>query len=94
MSTSLAASLALFCSLPPLLWLALRDPKRLRSLRRQGSPPANPGTRRLLATIVALPGIALAGLALWPPFLIWMGGITLAGWLFAQALAPNRPRDC
>ncbi len=91
MSTYLAASLAMLFSLPPLLWLALRDPKRLRSLRKAGPSPAKPGARRLLASAAALPGIVLAGLGLWPPLLIWIGGVTLAGWLFAQALAGHRP---
>lgn len=87
MGTSLLAGLALACSLAPLLWLALRDPKRLRSLRR----PVPAAPRPLLVFLALLPGLALMLRGHWPAFLVWSGALTACGWLLVQWLAREQP---
>lgn len=85
--TATAATLSLIASGLPLLLLARRDPKRLRSVVASALAPHGRRTRQGLAAAALLPGLVLMGLGYWPAFLIWLGGITVAGWLFAQALA-------
>ncbi len=86
MSTDLYSALTILVSLLPLTVLALRDPKRLRSLR-QRQPGAQSRERRILAAVTLLPGLILIALGQWPAFLIWSGFITVAGWLLALWLA-------
>lgn len=85
MSTALAATLAILPSLPLLLWMALRDPKRLRS-RRLATPPMTPRWRGAVVTLLLLPGLGLMGLGQWPAFLIWLGAVLSFGWLLVQIL--------
>lgn len=85
--TAVAASLSLIASGLPLLLIARRDPKRLRSVAASALLPHGTRTRQALALASLLPGVALMTLGYWPAFLLWIGGITVAGWLFAQYLA-------
>ena len=90
MSTYSLAAVASLISLLLLLPIALRDPKRLRSLRR---PAPKPGIeRKLLGWGTLLPGVALALTGQWPAFLVWLGVVTTAGWLLVNSLA-QRPAD-
>lgn len=85
MSTYAFAAVASLISLLLLLPIALRDPKRLRSLRR---PVPKPGReRQLLGWGTLLPGAALVLLGQWPALLIWLGTVTTLGWLLVQLLA-------
>jgi len=85
MSTYAFAAVASLISLLLLLPIALRDPKRLRSLRR---PVPSPGReRQLLGWGALLPGAALVLLGQWPALLIWLGTVTTLGWLLVQLLA-------
>ena len=84
--TALALIPALIASLLPLLLLALRDPKRLRAGAIARSPHTR-RTRQALAAAALLPGAALIALGLWPALLIWLGAITVLGWLVVQSLA-------
>lgn len=85
MSTDALAALTIVLSLLLLLPIALRDPKRLRSI---GRPAPKPGRERtLLGWGSLLPGLALVLLAEWPAFLIWLGGVTTLAWLLVQLLA-------
>ncbi|MES0873778.1 hypothetical protein [Sinimarinibacterium thermocellulolyticum] len=86
MTTDVFAAIAIGMTLPPLLVLALRDPKRLRS-HRAAQRGAKPGERRALALASLLPGLVLAALGAWPAFLIWLGGIATGGWLIVLWLA-------
>ncbi|SFF38984.1 hypothetical protein SAMN04488120_103146 [Fontimonas thermophila] len=86
MTTTPCAAIALAISGIPLLILALRDPKRLRSLRLRTAPIPTP-VRRTLAVACLAPGVALGLLGQWPALLIWLGGLTTSGWLLVQALA-------
>ena len=86
MTTTLYALAALFVSAAPLLRLALRDPKRLRSLRQRPVPEPR-RRRRMLAAACLVPGLALILIGQWPAFLIWLGGIAAGGWLLALVLA-------
>lgn len=86
MTTYSWAALTLAISLLPLILIALRDPKRLRSLRDKRAPNSS-GTRRALTAVVLLPGLALCVIGQWPAFLIWLGGVTALGWIFALWLA-------
>jgi len=86
MTTALTATLAILPSLLLLLWVALRDPKRLRS-RRSTTVPMTPRRRGLLASLIFLPGAGLIGLSQWPAFLIWLGAVLTCGWLLVQVLA-------
>lgn len=85
MSTTVAAIVGCVLSLPPLLWLAWRDPKRLRSLRRRPMRPAV--SRGLVAILLLVPGLLLAAGGLWPAFLIWFGSLAVGGWIFTLLLA-------
>lgn len=80
------ALIGLAFSLLPLLWLALGDPKRLRS-RRLRRRPAGRAKRRVLAGLSLIPGVALAIASQWPAILIWLGGLTVSGWLLVLWLA-------
>lgn len=85
MNTSFLAASAILVSFALLLPIALRDPKRLRSLRR---PVPQPGRERmLLGWGSLLPGLVLALLGQWPAFLIWLGAVTTLAWLLVQLLA-------
>lgn len=88
--TATAASLTLIASALPLLLLARRDPKRLRSVAASALVPHGRRTRQGLAAAALLPGVALMGLGYWPAFLIWLGGLTVAGWALVQLLAARR----
>jgi hypothetical protein len=83
------AALTLTLSLLPLIALALRDPKRLRS-RRSARRGASRAERRVFAMASLVPGVLLAAVGQWPAFLIWLGGIAIAGWLLALSLAGTR----
>ncbi len=77
-------------SLVLLIPLALRDPKRLRSVAKQGHKAARPmesAMRRLLGWGSLLPGIALIVAGQWPALLIWLGAVTALAWSFTQSLA-------
>jgi hypothetical protein len=69
--------------------LGLRDPKRLRNLRR-GDVPLSSRARHGLLSVVLAPGIVLAFLGQWWAFFIWFGATCAAGWITAQALAIRR----
>lgn len=88
--TATAATLALVASLLPLLLLAQRDPKRLRSIAASGTAPHGKAIRQVLAATALLPGVALMALSHWPAFLIWLGGVTAGGWVLVQVLAARR----
>lgn len=88
--TATAVTLALIASLLPLLLLAQRDPKRLRSITASGTAPHGKAMRQVLAATVLLPGAVLVGLGYWPSFLIWLGGVTAGGWVLVQVLAARR----
>lgn len=90
MSTYGLAAVASLVSLLLLLPIALRDPKRLRSLRR---PAPKPGVeRKLLGWGTLLPGAVLVLMGHWPAFLVWVGVVTTAGWLLVNGLAQS-PAD-
>jgi len=90
MSTAAYASIALALSAAPLVRLALRDPKRLRSLRIPAARK-RPGPRAALAALCLMPGAVLGALGQWPAFLIWLGALAAGGWLLVQALARAAP---
>ncbi|HEY0974161.1 MAG TPA: hypothetical protein VGE57_06680 [Solimonas sp.] len=90
MNTNLYAALTLALSFTPLLRIALRDPKRLRSLRSRLAT-ATPAERRWLATLTLLPGVALCLIGQWPAFLIWIGGVTAGGWTLALWFSRSPP---
>lgn len=85
MSTDALSALTIFVSLLLLLPIALRDPKRLRSIDRSAPKPGR--ERALLGWGSLLPGLVLALLGEWPAFLIWLGGVTTLAWLLVQLLA-------
>lgn len=82
----LAVSLGVLVSVSTLVWLALRDPKRLRVLGR-GRAAAATALRRRATLIVLAPGAAFTGCAAWAELLIWAGAVLAAGWLLTQMLA-------
>lgn len=88
--TATAVTLSLISSLVPLLMLARRDPKRLRSSAVATLKPHSAASRQMLTVAALLPGITLMGLGYWPAFLIWLGGLTVAGWALVQLLAARR----
>lgn len=79
MSSAGLAFIAMLCSALPLLLLALRDPKRLRSQRRRAS--ATVLERRGLAGLAVLPMFFLLNNA--PALLLWLAGVLVVGWLLA-----------
>lgn len=72
--------------------LALRDPKRLRSLRATPRVAMASTMRTVLGYGSLLPGIATIAAGQWPAFLIWLGAVTAVGWSLAQGLAINSMR--
>ncbi|MDP9139352.1 MAG: hypothetical protein M3O62_00985 [Pseudomonadota bacterium] len=86
MSTYTWAVVALGVSLLPLILIALRDPKRLRSLRDRRAPSSS-SARRAMSAVTLMPGLALCVIGEWPAFLIWLGGVTAGGWIFVMWLA-------
>ncbi|WP_428312315.1 hypothetical protein [Hydrocarboniphaga sp.] len=94
MSTMIAALAALLPSLLLLSLIALRDPKRLRSLPRgpgHDSRRAAAWTRkqRRNATLIALlPAPLLIASGAWPALLIWLGALLTVAWLWVNCLAP------
>jgi len=91
MSTDLCSAIAIAVSLLPVLTLALRDPKRLRS-RRSAQRTAAASERRVLAVLALVPGLVLATLGQWPAFLIWLGSVSAAGWLLVLWLSRESGR--
>lgn len=85
--TATAVTIALIASVLPLLLLAQRDPKRLRSVAAHGVAPHGKAIRQILAAVTLLPGAVLMAFSYWPAFLIWLGGITVGGWVLVQVLA-------
>ena len=83
MSSAGVAVIALLCSALPLLLLALRDPKRLRSQRRRVRATAV--ERRGLTGLAVLPSFFILGDA--AALLLWLAGILVMGWLMALWLA-------
>lgn len=70
--------------------LAIRDPKRLRFARSMRTPWTL-GQRRVIASLLVVPTIAVPvvdGSAGW---VLWLFGTGCIGWLIAYFLAP-RPR--
>lgn len=95
MSTTIAAVAALLPSLLLLSLIALRDPKRLRSLPRGVSSSAakrasawSPKQRRNAALLALLPAPLLIAAGAWPALLIWLGALLAACWLWINWLAP------
>lgn len=89
MTTDACSAISIAVSLLPLLVLALRDPKRLRS-RRSAQRGAATRERRALATTSLVPGVVLALMGEWPAFLIWLGSVAAVGWLLVLWLAGER----
>lgn len=89
--TATAVTLSLFASLLPLLLIAQRDPKRLRSVAASAATPHSRRTRQMLTAVALLPGAILMALSYWPAFLVWLGGTTASGWVLVQVLAARRP---
>jgi|HigsolmetaAR205D_1030408.scaffolds.fasta_scaffold29932_2 hypothetical protein len=88
MSPGTQAIVAIAFSLAGLVLLALHDPKRLRSIGAQRtSPLSSSSVRRALAVLVVAPGLVLAVLGAWHPFLIWLGAVCVLGWLVSLVLA-------
>ena len=87
--TLLWAVLAFVVSSVALAVLARRDPKRIRASEHEEAAPLSPAQRRVLASVVLLPGAALIALDEWPALLIWFGSLAVIGWGLAQAFAPR-----
>jgi hypothetical protein len=62
-----------------LIVLCLNDPKRRRAAKLPGEGHGE-ATRRLLAAAACLPGIACLVLGDAAAFLVWIGGLGVAGW--------------
>jgi hypothetical protein len=82
-----AGLLAILSSAALLAVLGHRDPKRLRNQRLAFATPLPASTRRLLGWMVPMPGVALALLGEWWPFLVWLGALCVLGWIASQILA-------
>lgn len=93
----IAGTVAILASVPMLLALALRDPKRLRTILHARadvySPTRSPATtRRVLGALVLLPGLLLVCLGEWWAVLVWLGSVMALGWAVARALARTSDR--
>lgn len=82
-----AGLLALACSLLPILWLALRDPKRLRVSGGDRQAALSMRARQVLALLSVLPGVVLVLLRDWPGLLVWAGALPALGWVTVLALS-------
>ena len=92
---TLATLLAIAVSATLLLLIGLRDPKRLRAAGERAAQPHTTKQRRVLATLVLVPGVLLALAAQSAGFIIWLGATVAIGWLLTQllAVAGRAPRD-
>ena len=91
-STLIWAASAIVVSAVLLTPLALRDPKRLRSLGATKRVAMASTMRTVLGYASLLPGIATIVAGQWPAFLIWLGTVTAIGWSLAQGFAVNSMR--
>ena len=94
----MAATLSILLSGSLLALLAWSDPKRVRTWRRARgnaghTSPLPLRLRRICGGLMLAPGLALAVLGQWWPFLIWLGATCALGWLASQALAIRPPHD-
>lgn len=83
---SLAVLSGVLLSAIALLWLARRDPKRLRVLGQRRAA-ATPMARRLATLVVLTPGGILLFCGQWAELLIWLGAVLALGWLLTQIFA-------
>lgn len=82
MTTTTTSLLAIFGSLCCLLALAKANPKRHRT---QGSAWQLPARAKSLLVVLSLvPGVVLCFMSMAPSFLVWLGAITIAGWVVAM----------
>jgi len=94
-STLIALLCAVAASAAMLAMLALRDPKRVRTVARGGergrtfSKPA----RIAFGCAAIAPGFLLTMYGEWPAFLLWFGTSCAVGWLLAVVLAPPPRRE-
>lgn len=85
-------AVAILSSILALFALAMRDPKRLRTImnaqsERYSSTPMSATMRRVLTGLVFLPGIVLVCLGDWWAALVWLGSVMAVGWVTARVLA-------
>jgi hypothetical protein len=79
------------CALGVLAW---RDPSRLQS-RARGRPAGEGlrgwrrGQRRLLTAASLAPGAAFVAFGEWASFAVWLGALSVSGWLLARVLSQN-----
>jgi hypothetical protein len=88
MNVLAVAAIALTTAL--LAVLCLNDPKRRRTARLQGQGH-RVATRRMLGMAACLPGLACLMLGDAAAFLVWIGGLGIAGW-FVTLIASHRSR--
>lgn len=82
--------LASFVSLVLIVWLALRDPKRIRNHPAlRGMPAHSDAKRKWLGWGSMLPGLGLVFYGELVALCIWMGAVMTIGWIVVVALAPR-----
>lgn len=94
-STLIALLGAVVASAAMLAMLALRDPKRVRTVARGGERGRtfSKPTRIVFGCAAIAPGFLLAINGEWPAFLLWFGASCAIGWLLAVAFAPPPRRE-
>lgn len=86
MTPLISTLLAIPVSIAALAWLTWQDPKRRRSLRL-AAPTAGTVARRCAIAVLVLPGPALLLAQYAAPFLMWLMGLAVAGWLLTLSFA-------
>lgn len=76
---------AIFVSGGLILMLGLGDPKRRRAARMQAGHGVT--SRRLITVAALLPGMAFLSHGDAAAFLLWLGGVAVAGWAITLLLA-------
>lgn len=90
MTSIYLALAALALAAIPVALLCVGDPKRRRAAGEPGGMSS--GRRWLLVIATIMPGLACALLGESAAFMLWLGGIALAGWGLAAALARNEDK--
>ena len=87
MTTALATLAAVTVTLLALAYLTATDPKRRRAFKL---PPTRRRFAWPVAVLVFAPGVALLAAGQAAAFAIWLGAVTVLGWLIAaRAPAPG-----
>ncbi|MDX2288592.1 MAG: hypothetical protein NW217_07195 [Hyphomicrobiaceae bacterium] len=91
MNANLASVIAIVVSLTGILLLAFENPKRRRAF---GLPPHNSATLwRAAWILILLPPLYLLARQETAPLMMWLGALSVAGWVVAMRRPKSAPQS-